>query len=71
MATVPKKTNENPGSNFQEEVPRGKVPAGDQVVKQPEDKDYHAEDADFEDMVQRKETDEQPVNPVKNPPAES
>lgn len=68
MNAAPKKKNENPSSNFQEEIPRGKVPAGDKVVKKPEDKTYHAEDAAIENMAQRKENDEQPVNPIKTPP---
>jgi len=70
MNTEPKKKNENPSSNFEEEIPKGKVPSGDKVVKKPEDKHYKKEEADFKDMAQRKETDEQPVNPIKTPPAE-
>jgi hypothetical protein len=69
MNSEPKKKNEKPSSNFQEEIPKDKVPAGDKAVKKPEDEDYRQEEADFEDMAYRKETDEQPVNPVKTPPA--
>jgi hypothetical protein len=69
MNNAPKKTNENPSSNFQEEAPKGKVPSGDHAVKQPEDKDYIKEDAEFEDMTKRKENQEQPVDPIKSPPS--
>ena len=63
-----KKTNEKPSSNYQEETPKDKVPEGDKVVKQSEDKDYNKEEAGFDDPAERRETDEQPVNPVKSPP---
>ncbi len=69
MNNVPKKTNERPDSNYQEEQPKGGVPSGDNVVKKPEDKDYNAEEADMSDAAERKETNEQPVNPIKTPPA--
>jgi len=68
MNSEPKKTNERPDSNFEEEVPKGKVPAGDKVVKKAEDKDYEADEPEFDDMVQRKSTDEQPVQPINKPP---
>jgi hypothetical protein len=70
MSTPPKKKNESPSSNYREEVPKGKVPEGDNVVKQPEDKDYKKEDADFPNPAKRKEESEQPVHPVNTPPAE-
>jgi hypothetical protein len=63
-----KKTNESPSSNFQDETPKDKIPAGDKVVKKSEDKDYNKEEAGFKDPAKRRETDEQPVNPVKTPP---
>jgi hypothetical protein len=70
MNSEPKKKNENPSSNFQEEIPEGKVPAGNKAVKKPEDKDYTREEADFNNMASRKENDEQPVDPIKTPPTE-
>ncbi|MBG6234661.1 ABC-type uncharacterized transport system involved in gliding motility auxiliary subunit [Pedobacter sp. CAN_A7] len=69
MNSEPKKTNESPSSNFEEEVPKGKVPAGEKAVKQPEDENYEAEEPEFDDMVQRKTNDEQPVQPINKPPA--
>jgi len=68
MNTAPKKKNEKPSSNFQEEAPKGKVPSGDHAVKKPEDKDYTEEEANFKNPAKRRETEEQPVNPVKTPP---
>lgn len=68
MNTEPKEKNENPASNYREEAPKGKVPAGDKVVKKTEDKDYNQEDADFKDPAKRREESEQPVHPVKKAP---
>ncbi len=68
MNSEPKKKNEKPSSNYQEEIPKGKVPAGNKAVKKPEDKDYNKENANFKNAAKRKETDEQPVNPIKTPP---
>ncbi|MCD0489091.1 hypothetical protein LPB86_12695 [Pedobacter sp. MC2016-14] len=68
MNSEPKKTNEKPSSNFKEETPKGKVPAGNKAVKQPEDKDYNAEEANFKNPAKKREQGEQPVNPIKTPP---
>jgi ABC-type uncharacterized transport system involved in gliding motility auxiliary subunit len=71
MNSEPKKTNESPSSNFEEEVPKDKVPAGEKAVKKPEDENYQAEEPEFDDMVERKTNDEQPVQPINKPPAKS
>lgn len=68
MNNEPKKKNENPSSNYQEEIPEGKVPAGDKAVKQPEDKDYDREMPHFKDPAKKREQEEQPVHSVKTPP---
>jgi hypothetical protein len=68
MDNTPKKTNERPDSNFQEELPKDGVPSGNHAVVKPEDKDYEAKNADMSDAADRKETNEQPVNPIKTPP---
>ena len=68
MNSAPKKKNDKPSSNFQEETPKGKVPSGDHAVKQPEDKDYNEEEANFKNPSKQRENEEQPVNPVKSPP---
>ncbi len=69
MNNAPKKTNERPDSNYQEEITKDGAPSSDNAVLKPEDKDYHAENADMSAAAKRKGTDEQPVNPVKTPPA--
>jgi hypothetical protein len=68
MNSEPKKTNEKPSSNFQEEIPKDGVPHGDKVVKKEEDKDYTEDDVNFKDAAERKENSEQPVDPIKTPP---
>jgi hypothetical protein len=68
MDNTPKKTNERPDSNYQEELPKDGVPSGNHAVVKPEDKDYEAKDADMSDAADRKETNEQPVHPIKTPP---
>ena len=70
MNSEPKKKNENPDSNYREEVPKGKVPAGDKVVKKPEDKDYNEENAHFKNPAKQREQGEQPVHPIKKAPKE-
>ena len=70
MNSAPKKKNDSPSSNYREEIPEGKVPSGDKAVKQPEDEDYHQEEADFKDPAKTKEQGEQPVHPIKQAPKE-
>jgi ABC-type uncharacterized transport system involved in gliding motility auxiliary subunit len=68
MNSEPKKKNEKPSSNYLEEIPKNKVPAGDKAVKKPEDQDYQAEEADFKNPAKKREEGEQPVHPVKKAP---
>jgi len=68
MNLEPKKKNENPGSNFREEVPKDKVPAGNKAVKKPEDEVYLKKEADFENPAKKREESEQPVHPIKKAP---
>lgn len=70
MNSEVKKKNEKPSSNFKEEVPKDKVPSGDKAVKQPEDKNYEKEEADFKNPAKKREQSEQPVHPVKKAPKE-
>lgn len=69
MNSVDKEKNESPSSNFQEEAPKGKVPSGDHAVKHPEDEKYKKTEPDFEHVAERKENQEQPVDPIKTPPS--
>lgn len=68
MNNEPKKKNDKPSSNYKEEVPKGKVPAGDKAVKKSEDKDYTQEEANFKNPAKQREQSEQPVNPIKKEP---
>lgn len=70
MNNETKKKNDKPSSNFEEPVPEGKVDEGNKAVKQPEDKDYTRDSPDFKDPAGQREREEQPVDPVKNPPRE-
>jgi len=43
---------------------------GGEAVKRKEDEDYNKEDADFGNIAQQHEQEEEPVNPIKTPPDE-
>lgn len=66
----PKKTSDKPGSNYQKAVPKDRKPQDHKTVKQPEDKNYTKEEPHYKDPAKQRETDEQPVNPIKDPPKE-
>ena len=70
MNNEPKKKSEKPSSNFQEPIPKGKVDPGNKAVKKPEDKDYTKDNPDFKDPAKQLEQNEQPIEPIKNPPKE-
>lgn len=70
MNSEAKKKSDKPSSNYEEEVPKDKVPKGDKAVKKPEDKDYQKEEADFKNPAKQREEGEQPVNPIKKGPKE-
>jgi hypothetical protein len=70
MNSEPKKKNEKPSSNYREEIPKDKVPAGDKAVKKAEDKDYKGEEAHFKNPAKKREESEQPVHPIKNAPSD-
>ncbi|EDM34278.1 hypothetical protein PBAL39_12458 [Pedobacter sp. BAL39] len=71
MNSEPKKKNDKPSSNYKEEIPEDKVPAGDKAVKKPEDKDYTEEEPHFKDPAKQREKSEQPVDPVKKAPKDN
>jgi hypothetical protein len=57
-----------PQDSQQKEV---KTPKDDnEAVVKPEDKLYTKNDADFVNPAKRRESEEQPVHPVKTPPSE-
>lgn len=68
MNSESKKKNESPASNYEEEIPENKVPAGDKVVKKPEDEEYNRDEVDFNNPAEQREKGEQPVHPVKKAP---
>ncbi len=70
MNSEAKKKSDKPGSNYEEEIPKDKVPEGGKAVKKPEDKDYQKEEADFKNPAKQREEGEQPVHPVKKAPKE-
>jgi len=70
MNSEPKKTSDKPGSNYKEPVPEDKVDQGNKAVKQPEDKDYTEEEANFKNPAKQREREEQPVDPIKKAPKE-
>jgi len=70
MNSEPKKKSDKPGSNYKEEVPKGKVPAGNKAVKKPEDEVYKGKEPHFKNPAKRRETEEQPVHAVKKAPEE-
>jgi hypothetical protein len=43
---------------------------GGKAIIRPEDKEYHDEQADFGNVAQQHENDEEPVNPITTPPDE-
>ena len=72
MSSKESKKSDAPGSNYQEPQPKGTVPEGDHVVKQPKDKLYvkQSSDSTYPDPSKYKENSEQPVYPIKSPPNE-
>lgn len=43
---------------------------GGKSLVRPEDKEYQDKQADFGDVAKQRETEEEPVNPIKTPPNE-
>nr|WP_121273715.1 hypothetical protein [Pedobacter schmidteae] len=68
MNSEPKQKNEKPGSNYREEIPKGKVPTGNKAVKKPEDKTYNKKEPQFKNPAKKREEGEQPVHPIKKEP---
>ncbi|HKG05888.1 MAG TPA: hypothetical protein VKB19_05485 [Pedobacter sp.] len=68
MNSEPKRKNPKPSSNFKEEIPKGKVPAGDKAVKKVEDEVYNGDEPHFKNPAKEREEGEQPVHSVKKAP---
>ncbi|MCX2575539.1 hypothetical protein [Pedobacter sandarakinus] len=67
--TGPKETNDNPGSNYQEEVPKGREPVDHKTVRKENDTDP-VRPPKTEDPAAQRENEEQPVHPIKKAPKE-
>jgi hypothetical protein len=70
MNNQPKKKSDKPGSNYEEEIPKDKVPTGDKAVKKPEDETYKGVEPNFKNPAKQREEGEQPVHPIKKAPKE-
>lgn len=65
----PKKTSDQPGSNYKEEVPKGRNPVDNQTVRKPNDSKPN-KPVKTDEPAKQRENDEQPVHPIKEAPKE-
>lgn len=65
----PKVTSDKPGSNYQEEVPKGREPVDHKTVRKPNDSTPN-KDPKTNNPAEQRENEEQPVNPIKEAPKE-
>jgi len=65
----PKITNDNPGSNYQEEVPKGREPVDHKTVRKPNDS-LPNKPSKTDNPAKKRENEEQPVHPIKKAPKE-
>ncbi|AZI27832.1 hypothetical protein EA772_21680 [Pedobacter sp. G11] len=65
----PKKTNDNPGSNYEEEIPKGREPEDHKTVRKPNDSTPN-KPPKTENPAKQRENEEQPVDPIKKAPKE-
>ncbi|MFC4143148.1 hypothetical protein ACFSNA_05345 [Pedobacter mendelii] len=65
----PKKTNDNPGSNYREEVPKGREPVDNKTVRKSNDSSPK-EPVKTENPAEQRENEEQPVHSIKKAPKE-
>ena len=65
----PKITNDNPGSNYQEEVPKGREPVDHKTVRKPNDS-LPNKPSKTDNPAKERENEEQPVHPIKKAPKE-
>lgn len=65
----PKVTSDKPGSNYQEEVPKGRKPVDNKTVRKPNDSTPNQPEKTANPAKQR-ENEEQPVHSIKKAPKE-
>ncbi|TCD04431.1 hypothetical protein EZ449_17495 [Pedobacter frigidisoli] len=65
----PKVTSDKPGSNYQEEVPKGRAPEDKKTVRKPNDS-LPNKPVKTDDPAKQRENEEQPVHSIKKAPKE-
>ena len=65
----PKSKSEKPGSNYEEEVPKGREPVDHKTVRKPNDSVPNLEPKS-KNPAKTRELEEQPVHPIKKEPKE-
>lgn len=65
----PKETSDQPGSNYKEEVPKGRKPVDNQTVRKPNDSSPNKH-VKTDNPAERRENEEQPVHSIKKAPKE-
>lgn len=64
-----KEKSTQPGSNYEEEVPKGRAPKDHKTVRQPNDTEP-VKPPKTENPAEQRENEEQPVHPIKKAPNE-
>ncbi|WP_443938330.1 hypothetical protein [Pedobacter sp. MW01-1-1] len=65
----PKKKSDKPGSNYEEEVPKGREPVDHKTVRKPNDSTPNKAPKS-KNPAKTREQSEQPVHPIKDAPKE-
>ncbi|MDN3586478.1 hypothetical protein QWY86_07375 [Pedobacter aquatilis] len=64
-----KEKSDKPGSNYEEEVPKGREPIDNKTVRKPNDSSPQ-KPAKTQNPAKQRENEEQPVHPIKKAPKE-
>lgn len=64
----PKEKSKKPGSNYEEEVPKGREPVDHKTVKNEREKKHDIKEVDDTNLAKAREESEQPVHPIKKAP---
>lgn len=65
----PKVKSNNPGSNYEEEVPKGRMPVDNKTVRKPNDSTPNMP-SKTDNPAKQRENEEQPVHSIKKAPKE-
>lgn len=65
----PKVKSDKPGSNYEEEVPKGREPVDNKTVRKPNDTSS-PKPPKTNNPAKKRENEEQPVHPIKEEPKE-